>query len=459
MHSCPVVCWLILLSLPLSAAEAERWAVVKGTDHLGVTSVQVMPVVDDRVVGAAEWLAQLKEAHATALAAWTASASDPKRGPQPKHPLVLPRLPYLFDRAKAEAIAAQLSGAGKEDSTSVKTVVPGGTWRPFSDNSPWNTPIPKQAELDPRSAEFAAQLADSCPKWPFMSLNKDGYSIPVQFVDASKTPLRKVLGLPGREEHRDQRSRQPAPIPDDARPSVGSDAHLCVVDVQRGLCWDYWSVMRLDHREFAVAPWDWSETSWGVGSAYVIDLRGSGVRPPAGTTPVWQESFCARASGFPLIAGLIRPEELAAGRIDHALILAYPRPRSRWFVPPASAYQGDAGEANGLLWATENVGLPMGARVQYDPTIQVDQLPVSVHAKTILRALQIYGAYIGDCSGAISICGDESARAKALWDELGVPHTVIKEATSPEVLKRMRVLKLPDSWYYLADGLKPRPAR
>src|SRR3712207_8502377 len=48
-------------------------------------------------------------------------------------------------------------------------------------------------------------------------------------------------------------------------------------------------------------------------------IEGSGVDPSGSS---------ARASGFGLLAGLVFPEELRRGRIEHALVFAYPYTRS-----------------------------------------------------------------------------------------------------------------------------------
>jgi hypothetical protein len=48
---------------------------------------------------------------------------------------------------------------------------------------------------------------------------------------------------------------------------------------------------------------------------------GTGVRPPATENSTWYTSHGARACGFPLVAGLIRMEEIEAGRIEHAMVM------------------------------------------------------------------------------------------------------------------------------------------
>jgi hypothetical protein len=142
-----------------------------------------------------------------------------------------------------------------------------------------------------------------------------------------------------------------------------------------------------------------------------VDLNGTGVRPIAQGNPTWYTSHGARACGFPLVAGLIRVEEIQAGRIDHALVVAYPHIRAGFYTPPASTAQA----ANGV-GAQKDRGIPCGGRIQYDPSINLDTLNLTRSGRIIMQALQEYGAYVGDFSGAMSLYGDGSPEAQAYWD-------------------------------------------
>jgi hypothetical protein len=79
------------------------------------------------------------------------------------------------------------------------------------------------------------------------------------------------------------------------------------------------------------------------------DLAGTGVRPNASTAEPWYSAHGARACGFPLVAGLIRVEEIEAGRIDRALVVAHPHSRAGGFTPPASTAQARVGDDSGAL--------------------------------------------------------------------------------------------------------------
>jgi hypothetical protein len=268
----------------------------------------------------------------------------------------------------------------------------GGVWRPFASDSPWNQKIPDDAPILAESDALIQDLATSS-MWPGFTVNIDSWGIPA-FEASPDTPLRTVtltdvVGY-GMDE--------PMPIPLDAEPDAEGDHHLCVVDREANLTWDLWNARH-------------DGNAWTAGVGARIELDGSGVRPPKDGNQAWQWSHGSRACGFPLIAGLIRVEEIQAGRIEHALVLAYPHIRSHYYTPPASTAQGTTNEA------LPDRGMPCGMRVQLDPTIDVEALDLAPAGKIIARALQEYGAYVADYGGAISLYADGSPEAVAYWQD------------------------------------------
>jgi hypothetical protein len=275
----------------------------------------------------------------------------------------------------------------------------GGAWRPFSPDSPWNTPIPAKPDLDPDSAALVADLAQSSPFGVHLDVNIAGYSIPLYFADAS-TPTFTVVadyGGTGWSGTDGRNATGTMPIPAGAAPDPESDHHLLVVDRTRQLEWGCWNMQLMGG-------------AWHAGLCATADLSGTGVRTPITQANPWYLAAGARACGFPLVAGLIRTDEIAAGRIEHALVLAYPHIRAGWFTPPASTGQGRVGDN-----AVSTRGIPCGGRVQLDPSVSLDVPGLSRSARILLRALQEYGAFVGDYSGAISLYAENSPVAQAYW--------------------------------------------
>lgn len=269
-----------------------------------------------------------------------------------------------------------------------------GVWRPFTANSPWNTPIGPSPVVDPDDANQIDRLA-TVSQWPWLSIAIEQYSVPLIFVDSTTTPFVPVTVT--RLAGEGFRTNSTAPIPAGTMPASGTDGNIALVDRATGQEWDFWQAAN-------------GANGWTCSTCAMADVFGTGVRPyPQQGRPDWWRSHGARACGFPLTAGLITVEEIQAGRIDHVLVIGYPGIKSRYFTPPASTAQATFGP----LSSTN--GIPCGGRIQLDPTIDVTTLGLTPAGVVIARALQEYGAFVGDYNGSVALYADASPSARAAW--------------------------------------------
>jgi hypothetical protein len=104
----------------------------------------------------------------------------------------------------------------------------------------------------------------------------------------------------------------------------------------------------------------------------------------------------ATAGNFGLAAGIIRPQELAAEEIDHALFMVV-KCTNGTSVAPAGADVGRTCSSMGL----PNTGAPaMGQHFFLDMSAaEIEALGVPAWQKTVLRAMAEYGLYVGDTGG------------------------------------------------------------
>ncbi len=276
-----------------------------------------------------------------------------------------------------------------------------GTWRPFSDDSPWNRTILAQPAVDPNSTQMIAHLMQSSS--PVFWVNIYTYTVPIWTADGS-TPEYAVTCTEGNCSPDLDR----VPIPDQAVPDPGSDAHMLIVDLNRHMSWDMWWA----HKQ--------SDGSWKAGFGTAFDLLGDGVKPFG--------LGSARGSGFPLAAGLVYLEEVKAGHIRHALVMAYDWPRG-CLVYPASTNCGLSSDPDAI---------PIGAHLQLDPSLDLDTLGLHPAARVIARAMQEYGLYVGDNGHGLSLYA-ESFYGKSLdpWAGLLGEDDLIRIP-----VHRLRVLKL-----------------
>ena len=106
---------------------------------------------------------------------------------------------------------------------------------------------------------------------------------------------------------------------------------------------------------------------------------------------------------YPYLTGLVRPWEIAQGHVDHAIAFAYQSP-SDSVICPATKSDGSASRASNM---------PEGARIQLDPTLNVDDPAYSLTrtGKILARAMQQYGMILIDGAGHPKIYGEYQGSA------------------------------------------------
>ncbi len=312
--------------------------------------------------------------------------------------------------------------AASPSTSPTSAAVPTGsllTWRPFSADSPWNTPIPADAQLESNSAQLVSAFIKSTPWGEHLDINIAKWSVPMYWAKAS-TPLKPMRADTGGLGWMGSPSTLNMPIPDGARPDPESDAHMVVISEDRSTEWGCYAA----RYNAAASP------AWQAALCATSDLTGTGVRTPEPQAFPWYVAHGPRACGFPLSAGLIRVEEIKAGRIDHALALAYPGLLPKKFMSPASTSSAIGDAING-------VGVPCGGRFQLDPSIDVTKLGLSRAGEIVARALQQYGAYVGDYSGALSLYAENSPEAQTYWSGVMGTYDLLDKVD----LNKLRVIK------------------
>ncbi len=275
------------------------------------------------------------------------------------------------------AMAVGCSSTSKSSSTATTTnPTPTSTTVPtsplfYSPASFWNTPIGPKPSIDPNSAAMVATLeAGANQQRPIAWVR---YSVPVYYANAATARVNVSLNArysAGATELTN------VPIPSNAKPAAGSDAAMTIFDTTTGCEYDFFQA-----RESAAGSW-----SASTGNALV---GGIGIGSGTFVSP----ANPARGSSFALPGGVILPEELATGQINHALLFALDAGGVAGGGPVRPSYNSD-GIAHGLGL------LPEGAHVQLDPSLNLYSLRLRENWQiTIARAMQTYGMYLGDKSG------------------------------------------------------------
>lgn len=289
--------------------------------------------------------------------------------------------------------------------------------RPFSDASPWNTPILSSINVDPNSDAIVAKLATG-----LHTAGIKEFGVPIYFADAS-TPKVSITciqtggtcGLAG----------QQVPIPAAAQPSTGTDGNLVVVDIAANKSYEFYQYKN-----------DRATTTWG--GTFALD--GDGI----GNAQNW-----AVNAGLSRLAGVVRTYEIQAGKIDHALVFS-----TSFCLGPANGtnFRAPAIRTNGMYTGAD--GIPLGARIQLDPTVNLDTLPgITAGEKTVGKALQQYGAYAVDCGkDPMSFAFEDPAGKPDPYAAAGITQDHFDMNHLP--WNTMRVLQ---SWNSSAPGLSFAP--
>jgi hypothetical protein len=250
----------------------------------------------------------------------------------------------------------------------------------FPADNVWNVPI-DTLPVDANSDAYVAAIGADEPLHPdFGSGTWEGEPIGIPYVVVPGSQPLVAISF----EYDDESDPGPYPILPDALieggPDSDGDRHILIID--RDNCMLY---------EIFYA-WPQRDGSWEAGSGAIFDLRSNALRPDTWTS--------ADAAGLPILPGLIRYEEVAAGEIRHAIRVTAPQTR-REYLWPARHYASDL---------TGSQYPPMGQRFRLRADFDVSGF--SPEVQVILRALQTYGMILADNGSPWFISGVPDER----WD-------------------------------------------
>jgi hypothetical protein len=253
---------------------------------------------------------------------------------------------------------------------------PSGCWRPYGDLSPFNQVLPPSPRLVANSDAIVANLtASGGPDSIIQGVTgtSSDWGHPTYYSTTSDptftvhcTRQWGTCPVEGMTIH----------IPGQAQPASGGDGHLTVVDQAGGWEYDFWQVQS-------------NPVSKATGGVLNISWGG---RTRIGTPDATGLGSAATASHFSNLAGIIRPQELAAGQINHALFIIAKCDNGQYVYPA---------EALGLKCSDPTNAPSEGTRFQLTLTdAQIKALNAPAWKTAILTAMAHYGFYVGDTGGS-----------------------------------------------------------
>jgi len=198
-----------------------------------------------------------------------------------------------------------------------------------------------------------------------------GYGIPYNTVPGTQRKLTVRFDYSSQSDHVGY------PIPSRPRIEAGSDHHMLIVDSGSCKLYEMWNVRH-------------TRRGWRAGSGAVWKMTSNALRPDGWTS--------ADAAGLPILPGLVRYPEVAAGVIDHALRFTAPQTRNAHIYPA----RHDAGSGSSASLP------PMGLRVRLKASFDLSQL--SPQARVVAVALQHYGMILADNGSPWYVSGVSNKR-------------------------------------------------
>jgi hypothetical protein len=235
----------------------------------------------------------------------------------------------------------------------------------FPPNNPWNERV-AGLPVARDSAALIASIGLGAPVHPdFGSGLYAGEPIGIPFAVVSKSTRRVPVSFDYAGESDGRLYPLPRGVPIEGGARSTGDRHVIVVD--RSACRDY--------ELYAAHPLN-GGVRWHAGSGAIFNLRSNHLRPAGWTS--------ADAAGLPILPGLARYNEVAAGAIDHALRFTAPCTAAAYVYPA----RHDAGTCHGANLP------PMGLRVRLKASVNISGLPAQ--ARAIAQALKTYGMILAD---------------------------------------------------------------
>jgi hypothetical protein len=280
--------------------------------------------------------------------------------------------------ASAPSGATPSAGPSVHSSSGPTQTTPAGGCPIFPADNIWHADVSRLPVLA-SSAAYVASIGTSAKVHADFGAGNYGggpIGIPVTTVATGQPGVKVAF------DYADESDPGPYPIPAGAKieggPSSSGDRHVILFDPAR--CRSY--------ELYAARPE--SNGTWHAGSGAIFDLRADAMRPRGWTS--------ADAAGLSILAGLVRYDEVAAGRIDHAIRMTAQTTR-RAYVWPATHFASDSSSASLP---------PMGLRLRLKFNVDISRLPTQ--ARIVAQAMKTYGVILADNGSPWFLSGEPDNR-------------------------------------------------
>lgn len=268
----------------------------------------------------------------------------------------------------------KLVSCGTKDATGSEPTQVSGL---FSPNSVWNRPDVAEEPLGDQTLaqELAQEAANEIKEGIGPWIETDTDSTPVYVVGADQKCVPVHLDVTEAYGKTLSTAFERVPLPADARPAAGPDAHLTLIQPSTNSMWEFWKLHESG---------DQWQAAWG---GAIHNLSSNPGYYTSGAWPGAQSDWGASATSLPVVAGTMTIGELESGHIDHALAIAIPNASKAQFAFPAQRTDGTSADSHAI---------PEGTTFRLDPKLDVKTLHLPRVVEIMAEAAQRYGIIVRD---------------------------------------------------------------
>jgi hypothetical protein len=306
----------------------------------------------------------------------------------------------------------------------------------FSPGSVWNKPAVSSAQADSdkmilvtyrvlRGDTSELSTGSESPKWVFMDVTFDDFSVAL-FRAGSALKSIAVCNYDGETGQTESKiGEEPgAPgqikVPQPAgtiRPpgpqNTEGDGHTVLYDATTSREWDFWQpTTQSDGPCQSLGGGLEGDSILEAGGADYFDVLGVGTNADG--------LYSARASGTPLLAGIILPEEIERGSINHALGVALPAPKN---LNPSAPQRGrdyyyPASRAEETYYNSNPLAIAQGQHIRLKRKLvdangaALDEGTLAPVTRIFIKALRDYGAFVVDNANGFTFTAEDYHTAR-----------------------------------------------
>jgi hypothetical protein len=243
--------------------------------------------------------------------------------------------------------------------------------RVFPADNPWNQDI-SQKPIDVNTDKYIASINEG---GKFLNPNFGSlaeYGIRYIIVDSTQPKVSVQF------QYVDESDLDPYPIPPNTPVQVSEVSHLVILEKDNCMLYE---LLNAQYTE---------DIGWSAETGAIFDLKSNALRPDCWTS--------ADAAGLAILPGLVRYDEVASGKIQHALRFSVKQTQQA-FIHPATHFTRRLKDPNLP---------PMGLRLRLKANF--DTSKYTGHARVILNALKKYGLIVAEDGTSWNIMGAPDRR-------------------------------------------------